>query len=80
MFFNFIYDIFILLLISWRGVYGNDVVEYDIIGEKFIDLFDLVDIFYKELDYENFEGMILDVFFLIEKINCFVVILIKDEI
>lgn len=61
--FNFIYDIPILLLISWRGAYGNDAVEHDIIGEKLTDLLDSVDIPYKELDYENSEGTILDALF-----------------
>ncbi|ADM36254.1 hypothetical protein MOD48_07170 [Bacillus spizizenii] len=78
--FNFIYDIPILLLISWRGAYGNDAVEHDIIGEKLTDLLDSVDIPYKELDYENSEGTILDALFLIEKTNRPVAILIKDEI
>lgn len=78
--FNLIYDIPILLLISWRGVYGNDAVEHDIIGAKLTNLLDSVEIPYQEFDNNRSEELIIKSLELIEKTNRPVALLIKDEI
>lgn len=78
--FNFIYDIPILLLISWRGAYGDDAVEHDIIGAKLTNLLDSVEIPYQEFDNNRSEELIIKSLDLIEKTNRPVALLIKDEI
>ena len=39
--FNLIYDIPVLLIVSWRGHDGNDAVEHDVIGAELLRLLDL---------------------------------------
>jgi sulfopyruvate decarboxylase subunit alpha len=78
--FNLIYDIPVLLLISWRGAYGNDAVEHDIIGAKLTDLLESVEIPYQEFDNNRSKELILQSLALIEKTSRPVALLIKDEI
>ncbi|MCF2132231.1 hypothetical protein L1I79_38335 [Strepomyces sp. STD 3.1] len=78
--FNLIYDLPILLLISWRGAYGNDAVEHDIIGAKLTNLLDSVEIPHKEFDNNRPEELIAETLSLIEETNRPVALLIKDEI
>ncbi|MGG3006571.1 thiamine pyrophosphate-binding protein [Geobacillus stearothermophilus] len=78
--FNLIYDIPVLLLISWRGAYGNDAVEHDIIGAKLTNLLDSVEIPYQVFDHNRTEELILESISLMEKTSRPVALLIKDEI
>ena len=78
--FNLIYDVPLLLLISWRGAYNNDAVEHDIIGAKLTNLLDSVEIPYKELDHNDAKDLIIESLDLIEKTNRPVALLIKDQI
>ncbi|MFJ4678981.1 MULTISPECIES: hypothetical protein [unclassified Kitasatospora] len=39
--FNLIYDVPVLLVVSWRGHDGNDAVEHDVIGAELLALLDL---------------------------------------
>lgn len=48
--FNLIYDVPILLVVSWRGRDGNDAVEHDVIGRELLDLLDLFDLPHTLLD------------------------------
>lgn len=42
--FNLIYDIPVLMFITWRGYQGNDAPEHVIMGEKMMDLLEQLDI------------------------------------
>ena len=56
--FNLIYDVPVLLVVSWRGRDGNDAVEHDVIGAKFLDLLDLFDLPYAVLDHADPAGSV----------------------
>jgi len=78
--FNLIYNIPVLLLISWRGAYGNDAVEHDIIGAKLTNLLDSVEIPYQEFDCNRTEEIVLQSLESIEKTSRPAALLIKDQI
>lgn len=78
--FNMIYDLPVLLIVSWRGAYGNDAVEHDIIGARLTHLLDAVEIPHIELDENGTEQTIHKLIKLIEAASRPVVLLIKDEI
>jgi sulfopyruvate decarboxylase subunit alpha len=48
--FNLIYDVPVLLVVSWRGRDGRDAVEHDVIGRELLNLLDLFDIPHTTLD------------------------------
>ncbi|MCK6075215.1 thiamine pyrophosphate-binding protein [Paenibacillus silvae] len=78
--FNMIYDLPVMLLISWRGAYEHDAVEHDIIGDRLTPLLDAVDIPYIELETHKVEQSVIKA---IEQMECTqkpVAILIKDEV
>ncbi|MBJ6363213.1 thiamine pyrophosphate-binding protein [Paenibacillus sp. GCM10012307] len=78
--FNMIYDLPILLIVSWRGAYGNDAVEHDIIGARLTHLLDAVEIPHIELTENQPEQALLEAVGLIEATSRPVALLIKDEI
>jgi phosphonopyruvate decarboxylase len=51
--FNLIYDVPILLIVSWRGYGGTDAVEHDVIGRELLNLLDVFDLPHMILDPGN---------------------------
>ncbi|GAA3112137.1 thiamine pyrophosphate-binding protein [Streptosporangium carneum] len=56
--FNLIYDVPVLLVVSWRGHDGNDAVEHDVIGRELLNLLDLFRLPYTVLDHEDVAGSV----------------------
>ncbi|MNJ54728.1 hypothetical protein D3C77_501840 [compost metagenome] len=78
--FNMIYELPVVLIISWRGAYGNDAVEHDIIGARLTHLLEAVEIPYVEFDEKEIEQVMHKVIRLIEITSKPVALLIKDEV
>lgn len=78
--FNLIYDLPVLLLISWRGAYDNDAVEHDIIGARLTHLLDSVNMEYFELDYAQPESTIRQAICQMKETSKPVAVLLKDAI
>lgn len=78
--FNLIYDIPVLLIVSWRGAYGNDAVEHDIIGARLTHLLDAVELPYYLLDSSCVEASLQQAIYTLESTSRPVALLIKDEI
>lgn len=78
--FNFIYDLPVLLIVSWRGAYGNDAVEHDIIGDRLTHLLDAVEMKYVELNYEQPEQSVRQAIEWMEQQCKPVAILLKDAV
>lgn len=53
--FNLIYDIPVLMVITWRGFEGKDAPEHLIMGAKMIDFLNLLNIPFKILSESNIE-------------------------
>lgn len=49
--FNLIYDVPVLLVVSWRGHDGNDAVEHDVIGRELLNLLALFELPHTVLDH-----------------------------
>ncbi|PTK91973.1 thiamine pyrophosphate-binding protein [Staphylococcus gallinarum] len=77
--FNLIYDIPLLLIVSWRG-YSKDAVEHDVMGKKTLDLLDSVDIPYQLLDTNNVEESINLAESKINSSNKPVALIVKDKV
>ncbi|MGX7244723.1 thiamine pyrophosphate-binding protein [Enterococcus quebecensis] len=75
--FNLIYDVPLLIVMSWRG-YGNDAVEHNIIGDKITSILDSVNIPYFILDEENLSSLTEQIEKWHTKNKTFV-ILVKDQ-
>lgn len=56
--FNLIYDVPVLLVVSWRGHDGNDAVEHDVIGAELLRLLDLFDLPHTVLDHTDVAGSV----------------------
>lgn len=78
--FNMIYDLPVFLIVSWRGAYGNDAVEHDIIGARLTHLLDAVEIPHIELVENETEQAIHKAIELMEATSKPVALLIKDEV
>jgi sulfopyruvate decarboxylase subunit alpha len=78
--FNLIYEVPVLLIVSWRGAYGNDAVEHDIIGARLTHLLDAVELPYFVLENNGIKQTIQEAIGLLEASRKPVVLLIKDEI
>ncbi|WP_342552226.1 thiamine pyrophosphate-binding protein [Paenibacillus sp. FSL R7-0652] len=78
--FNMIYELPILLVISWRGAYGDDAVEHDIIGDRLTHLLEAVEIPYVELGKQDMEQTIAKAIEQLELTQKPAAILIKDEV
>jgi phosphonopyruvate decarboxylase len=50
--FNLIYDVPLLLIVSWRG-YADDAVEHDVIGRELLGLLDLFGLPHTVLDHAD---------------------------
>jgi sulfopyruvate decarboxylase subunit alpha len=48
--FNLVYDVPVLLVVSWRGHDENDAVEHDVIGRELLNLLDLLELPHTLLD------------------------------
>lgn len=78
--FNLIYDLPVLLLISWRGAYGNDAVEHDIIGARLTNVLEAIDIAHVVFNPDQVEGSIGQAIDRLEATNRPVAVLIKNEV
>jgi sulfopyruvate decarboxylase subunit alpha len=54
--FNLIYDVPVLLIVSWRGSDGTDAVEHQVIGRQLLPLLDTFDLPQVLLDHEDPAG------------------------
>ncbi|UTR15956.1 hypothetical protein MM221_05190 [Salipaludibacillus sp. LMS25] len=77
--FNLIYDVPILLIISWRG-YTSDAVEHDVIGKKMLDILNAVDISYQILDLGNIDNSIDSVVDTLNTTKRAAALIIKDNV
>ena len=59
--FNLIYDVPVLLVVSWRGHDGNDAVEHDVIGRELLNLLDLFQLPHTILDHADPAGSVATV-------------------
>lgn len=75
-----IYQIPILLIISWRGAYGNDAVEHDLIGERLPHVLDSIKVPYVEYDGQQGTASVTRCMALVEQSGMPAALLIKDEI
>lgn len=56
--FNLIYQVPVLLIISWRGHDGTDAVEHDVIGRQLLPLLELFELPYQLLDPDDPAGSV----------------------
>ena len=77
---NIIYKLPVLLIISWRGAYGNDAVEHTVIGEKLPQILESVEIPYFLLDEKNVETIVYTAVKQMKVTKQLVSILVRDSI
>ncbi|WP_228984181.1 thiamine pyrophosphate-binding protein [Streptomyces sp. DH12] len=78
--FNLIYDVPVLLVVSWRGHDGNDAVEHDVIGAELLRLLELFRLPYTVLDHADPAGSVATVLDLMDKEQRCGVLIVREGI
>ncbi|BAJ28096.1 MULTISPECIES: thiamine pyrophosphate-binding protein [Kitasatospora] len=78
--FNLIYDVPVLLVVSWRGHDGNDAVEHDVIGAELLNLLDLFALPHTVLDHADVAGSVTAVLAQMEQHGRCSVLVVREGI
>lgn len=78
--FNLIYDVPVLLIVSWRGHDGNDAVEHDVIGAELLRLLDLFRLPHTLLDPADPAGSVSHVIDQMDKEQRCAVLVVREGI
>ncbi|MBT2399369.1 thiamine pyrophosphate-binding protein [Streptomyces sp. ISL-100] len=78
--FNLIYDVPVLLIVSWRGHDGNDAVEHDVIGAELLRLLDLFRLPHTVLDPADPAGSVSAAIDLMDKEQRCSVLVVREGI
>ncbi|MEU2246325.1 hypothetical protein [Streptomyces sp. NPDC019224] len=78
--FNLIYDVPVLLVVSWRGHDGNDAVEHDVIGAELLRLLDLFALPHTVLDPADAAGSVSHVLEQMDKEQRCGVLIVREGI
>ncbi|MFF8383038.1 thiamine pyrophosphate-binding protein [Streptomyces kanasensis] len=78
--FNLIYDVPVLLIVSWRGHDGNDAVEHDVIGAELLRLLELFRLPYTVLDHADPAASVATVIDLMDKEQRCGVLVVREGI
>ncbi|MFI5864069.1 thiamine pyrophosphate-binding protein [Streptomyces sp. NPDC051546] len=78
--FNLIYDVPVLLIVSWRGHDGNDAVEHDVIGAELLRLLTLFALPYTVLDPSDVTGSVAGVLDQMDREQRCAVLIVREGI
>jgi phosphonopyruvate decarboxylase len=78
--FNLIYDVPVLLIVSWRGCDPSDAVEHDVIGRELINLLDLFELPHVTLDPETPDRCVRQAIEQMESTRRCAALVVKDAI
>jgi phosphonopyruvate decarboxylase len=78
--FNLIYDVPVLLIVSWRGHGGTDAVEHDVIGRELLHLLDVFALPHTILDHADPSGSVREAVRLMDERQCCSVLVVREGI